>query len=105
MTNQQEIKVNMIRRQAENLHGNYSSDYEIKEWRVEENEFFVSVIVEVGLIGDEGTMASILGRDKLQVFIGKKGGTKIPVYNRKTEKTYYKPFKRMNYGDNNTVDA
>lgn len=103
MTKQQEMKVNMIRRQAENLHGSHSSDYEIKEWRVEENEFFVSLVVVVGLIGDEGTVASIFCKDRLQVFIGKRGGMKIPFY--KNNKNYYKPFKYMTFGDNNSVNA
>lgn len=103
MTKQQEMKVNMIKRQAENLHGKFSTNYEIKEWRVEENEFFVSLVVEVGMIGDEGTLASIFGRDRLQVFIGKRGGAKIPFYT--GNKNYYKPFKCMLYGDNNRVNA
>ena len=103
MTKQQERKVNMIREQAENLHGKHSSEYEIKEWKVEENEFFVSVVVEVGMIGDEGTMASIICRDRLQVFIGKRGGAKIPFNTDK--KSYYKPFKFMTFGNNNWVNA
>lgn len=105
MTKMQEMKVNMIKKQAENLHHSYSSSYEIKQWEVKENEFFVSVVVEVGLKSDEGSLASILCRDRLQVFIGKKGGAKIPVYNGKTKKTYYRPFKSMQCGDNNTVNA
>ena len=105
MTKSQEMKVNMIRKQAENLHHSYSSDYEIKQWEVEENEYFVSVIVEVGLKNDEDSLASILCRDRLQVFIGKKGGATIPVYNSKTKKSYYRPFKSMQCGNNNTVNA
>lgn len=103
MTNQQEMKVNMIKSQAENLHS--SNNYEIKRWEVEETEYFISLVVEVGMKGDEGTMASILCRDTLHVFIGKKGGVRKPMYNRKTKKSYYKPFKHMSFGDNNTVNA
>lgn len=48
-------------------------------------------------------MASIIGRDRLQVFIGKKGGVRIPLY-RKNKNTY-KQFKKMTYGDINKVNA
>ena len=99
MTKSQLDKINMIRNQAENLHGEYSKNYEIKDWNIEEFDTFISLIVEVGMIGDENTYASIYGRDRLHVFIGKKGGVTIPIYN--TNKTIYKPFKYMTYGDNN----
>lgn len=99
MTKSQQNKINMIRNQAENLHGEYSKHYEIKEWNVEEFDTFISLVVEVGRIGDENTFFSIYDRDRLHVFIGKKGGVTIPIYN--TKKTIYKPFKYMSYGDNN----
>lgn len=99
MTNSQKNKINMIKNQAKNLHGEYSINYEIKQWEIEEYDTFVSLVVEVGMIGDENTLASIYGRDRLHVFIGKKGGVTIPIY--KSNKTIYKPFKCMNYGDNN----
>ena len=102
MTNSQKEKINMIRQQAVNLHGDFSKNYEIKQWVIEEYDTFVSLVVEVGMIGDENTYASIYGRDRLHVFIGKKGGITIPLY--KTNKTIYKPFKRMNYGDNNFIN-
>ena len=99
MTNSQRNKINMIRKQAVNLHGDFSKNYEFKQWEIEEYETFVSLVVEVGMIGDENTYASIYCRDRLHVFIGKKGGVTIPVY--KPNKTIYKPFKQMSYGDNN----
>ena len=99
MTNSQRNKINMIRAQAVNLHGDFSKNYEIKQWEVEEYETFVSLVVEVGMIGDENTYAAIYARDRLHVFIGKKGGVTIPIY--KSNKTIYKPFKFMSYGDNN----
>lgn len=99
MTKAQQNKIDMIRKQAENLHGDFSKNYEIKQWEVEEYDTFVSLVVEVGIIGDENTYASIYARDRLHVFIGKKGGVTIPIY--KSNKTIYKPFKCMSYGDNN----
>ena len=99
MTNSQQNKINMIRNQAKNLHGEYSKNYEIKQWEIEEYDNFISLVVEVGMIGDENTYASIYARDRLHVFIGKKGGVTIPIY--KSNKTIYKPFKFMSYGDNN----
>ena len=102
MTKAQQNKINMIRNLAENLHGEYSKNYEIKQWEVEEYETFLSLVVEVGMIGDENTYASIYCRDRLHVFIGKKGGVTIPIY--KSNKTIYKPFKYMSYGDNNFKD-
>ena len=102
MTNSQRNKINMIRSQAVNLHGDFSKNYEIKQWEVEEYETFVSLVVEVGMIGDENTYASIYCRDRLHVFIGKRGGVTKPIY--KDNKTIYKPFKFMNYGDNNFID-
>ena len=102
MTNSQRNKINMIRKQAANLHGDFSKNYEIKQWEIEEYETFVSLIVEVGMIGDENTYASIYCRDRLHVFIGKKGGVTLPIY--RNNKTIYKPFKQMSYGDNNFKD-
>lgn len=99
MTDSQRNKINMIRKQAVNLHGDFSKNYEIKQWEVEEYETFISLVVEVGMIGDENTYASIYGRDRLHVFIGKKGGVTLPIY--RQNKTIYKPFKQMSYGDNN----
>ena len=102
MTKSQLDKINKIRLQAKNLHGENSKNYEIKQWEVEEYKTFVSLVVEVGMIGDENTYASIYCRDRLHVFIGKKGGVTKPIY--KDHKTIYKPFKYMNYGDNNFLD-
>lgn len=99
MTKAQQNKIDMIRKQAENLHGDFSKNYEIKEWNIEDFDTFISLIVEVGMIGDENTYACIYGRDRLHVFIEKNGRVIIPIYN--TNKTIYKPFKHMTYGENN----
>ena len=102
MTNSQRNKINMIRKQAVNLHGDFAKNYEFKQWEIEEYDTFISLIVEVGMIGDENTYASIYCRDRLHVFIGKKGGVTLPIY--RNNKTIYKPFKQMSYGDNNFKD-
>lgn len=48
--------------------------YEIKRYEVDELECgLVSVVLEVGMIKDEGTWASIMCRDKVHLFIGKRG--------------------------------
>lgn len=77
MTKQQEQKVNKIK-QAAILEWARNKDYEIKTWKVEDCEFSVSVVVEVGLKGDEGTLAAILGRNRAHIFVGPKGGLSYP---------------------------
>ena len=91
MTNAQEKAVARIKKLAETLHSYHADRYEIKEWKVEENEFFVEVIVEVGMKDDEGTMASIFCRERAQLFIRKCGGITYPVY--KNGRCYTKRFK------------
>lgn len=68
----------------------YSDEYEIKLWEVKECEYFVSLVVEYGLKGDEGTMAKVFGRDRAHLFIGKRGGITYPVT--KNDKVYTKRF-------------
>ena len=58
----------------------YSENYEIKEWKVEDCDNFVSLIVSYGIIGDEGTYAAIFGRDTAHLFIGKRGAITYPAY-------------------------
>lgn len=49
--------------------------YEIKRYEVDELECgLVSVVLEVGMIKDEGTYAAILCRDYVHLFVGKRGG-------------------------------
>lgn len=90
MTKAQEMTIERIRKAAENMHGHCSDSYEIKEWTVDENEYFVSLCFEVGLKGDEGTMAALIARDRCQLFIGKRGGISYPVS--KNGKHYTKRF-------------
>lgn len=57
----------------------YDDRYEIKRWDVDENEYFVSLVVEYGMKGDEGTRARYTCRDRAHLFIGKRGGVTYPV--------------------------
>ena len=47
---------------------------EIKQFEIRECGKKLSVMVEVGMPGDEGTMASVLCRDRCHVFVGIRGG-------------------------------
>jgi len=50
-------------------------DYEYKEWEVQDHDYgMVSIVAEVGMKNDEGTMAAVFCRARKHVFIGKKGG-------------------------------
>ena len=74
MTKSQERALNKIKRLAEKWANEGFKDGELKEWNVEEDEYFVSVIVEIGGKNDEGTWAEVVCRDRAQLFIGKCGG-------------------------------
>lgn len=76
MTKAQEKAIERIRTLVEAECGDR---YEIKEWNIAEFPYFVSLVSETGLIGDEGTMASIFARDRAHLFIGKRGGITYPV--------------------------
>lgn len=96
MTKSQERALNKIKRLAERWANKGFKDGELKEWNVEESEYFVSVIVEIGGKNDEGTWAEVYGRDRAQLFIGKCGGVTYPVHKRLkngTFKHYTKTFK------------
>lgn len=90
MTKAQENAISKIRRLVESEL--LSDNYEIKEWKVEDCKYFISVVVEYGLKNDEGTMASILARDRAHLFIGKHGGVTYPVTN-KDGRTVQRRFK------------
>ena len=87
MTTAQERQVNNIKNELNRM---FDFDkYEFKTWEVDENDYFVSVVFEMGLIGDEGTAAAILGRDR--------GGLKYPVVkisNNGDCKCYYRELNR-----------
>lgn len=81
MTQAQERAVRKIRKLTDGIM--FGDEWEIKEWTVHENEYFVSVIVETGMKNDEGTLASVFCRERAQLFIGKRGGIRYPVYKKK----------------------
>lgn len=56
----------------------FGDNWEIKKFEVTELEYFVSVYVQTGIVGDEGTLASIVARDSCHLFIGKRGGITYP---------------------------
>lgn len=72
-TKQQERKLNDI---IEFLTKGYSSSYEVKELEVTTSEVWKDVLVsiEIGRVGDEGTLAELICRDHYQFFIGPRGG-------------------------------
>lgn len=53
---------------------NIGGNCEIKEYEVEDYKQFISVVAEVGMVGDEGTLASLLCRYRVHLFVGKRGG-------------------------------
>ena len=88
MTRLQEKAIEKIRKLVEREL--YSDDYEIKQWDISENEYFVALVVEYGLKNDEGTLASIFARDHAQLFIGPRGGITYPVFkNGKTSRRQF----------------
>lgn len=94
MTAAQERALKRIQKLVENEF--YSDDYEIKEWDVKENEYFVSLVVEYGMKNDEGTYAEIFARNRAHLYIGKKGGVSYPVnkiLKNGNHKNYTKRFK------------
>lgn len=79
MTKSQKRALNNIKRLAEKWESEGFKDGELKEWDVDENEYFVSVVVEIGGKNDEGTLAEVFCRDRAHLFIGKCGGVRYPV--------------------------
>ena len=74
MTQAQKRRIESIRKDLEYEFFNGHKNPEIKKFEVQELEFgSVSLIAEVGGVGDEGTYAEILCRERIHVFIGKNG--------------------------------
>lgn len=83
MTKSQERTIENIKsRYLEAMHGHTADDYEIKVFETKElYRGKISLVVESGLKGDEGTMASVFCRNRIHIFIGVRGG--ITYYNNK----------------------
>ena len=90
MTRQQERKINLIRDYMNNYMGKHSDAYEMKEEEIVDLGVggIVSVVMETGMKEDEGTMAAVLCRNRIHVFIGPKGGVTCISTNRKTGGTH-----------------
>ena len=73
MTKYQERRIAQIEEIMMNLVG-HPETKEIKEKKIEDLGHCISMVIEVGQIGDEGTMAAIFCRQRAHIFIGKKGG-------------------------------
>ena len=78
MNKAQERALNRIERDVKSTYGMINN--EIKEWKVTENEYFACLVAEMGHVGDEGTLGEVFGRDRVQLFIGKRGGIKYPIF-------------------------
>jgi hypothetical protein len=95
MTHHQEKAVNRIKDMIKTEFFTCHREAELKEFDVNENEYFVSVVFEVGGKNDEGTLASIFCRERGQVFIGPRGGITYSVFSKKLKKTVEKPMKSL----------
>ena len=78
MTRAQETTIEKIKKEIPRFDFYNSDEYEIKKFKVEENEYFVSVYFVTGRKDDEGTMAEVLCRKYRHAFIGKNGGLRVP---------------------------
>ncbi len=85
MTKAQEKAVEKLRKMGKELFWGDESDYEYKRFEINENEYFVSLVMEVGRKGDEGTLGAIYARDRCHLFIGKRGGITYPCKNKAGE--------------------
>lgn len=79
MTKSQKKALDKIKQLAEKWASEGFKHGELKEWNVEENEYFVSVVVEIGSQNDEGTWGEVVCRDRAHLFIGKRGAITYPV--------------------------
>lgn len=86
MTRQQERKIEIIRKYMNNYYGKHSDQYEEKQFELTDLEVggIVALNMTMGMKGDEGTMAAVMCRDSIHVFVGPKGGVTCVSTNRKT---------------------
>ena len=90
MTKAQERAIEKLKKMAEREFFYGGADkYEFKQFEVNVLNHWkdiVSVTIETGLKGDEGTMAAVLCREYCHVFVGPRGG--VTWYNRKGTMKY-----------------
>lgn len=81
MTNAQTKAIERVKAMTQSLL--FTDNYEVKEFTIQDYEFFVSVAIETGIKNDEGTYASIIARERVHIFVGKRGGITYPVHTNK----------------------
>lgn len=80
MTNKQQKAVDRLKAVLDKEIAKYNADstrvqYEIKRFEVDDNHYkVVFVVAEWGLVGDNGTAAFFLCREKVHFMIGERGG-------------------------------
>ena len=77
MTKAQLATIQKIKKDIPQFDFYESDNYEIKRFETEEFQYFVSLTVETGMKGDDGTLASVFCRKHRHGFIGKRGGVSI----------------------------
>ena len=95
MTRSQEVKLNMIRRDAEIMASEHHKDGEVKCFDVQDNKHYVCVYVCVGAKNDGGTLAEVYCRESVLLFIGKKGAVTFPVWDAENKEQRYKKYRNM----------
>jgi hypothetical protein len=73
------LRENHIRHASHCTQRELDQSHEYKTWQVTELGVggIIVLLTEVGLVGDEGTIAGILYRDRRQISIGPKGGMRL----------------------------
>lgn len=78
MTASQAAAIEAIRERIIELRNRgFAQNYEFKHFEVRQRQGYVSLTVEIGRKGDEGTMASIYCRDRRIIAVGPRGGLEL----------------------------
>lgn len=88
MTKAQERTIDRIRRLVEQ---DTEDPCEIKRFEMSDYGTFISLSIETGLRNDEYSVA-YLARQRAQLFVGVRGGVRIPVWNDKRKHLAYRAF-------------
>ena len=96
MTNSQTKQVEYLRQEALKVAKEYHRNGEIKNFKITECGYFVSVEIEIGNAGDEDTLAAIFCREDCLLFIGKRGKITYPVWDKVNCTQVTRPFSRYN---------
>lgn len=81
ITPKQQAALDWLRRELLHHHGlgriGRAHEYEYKRWDVRPVGHKLSLVAEIGRIGDEGTYAQLLARDRRHILIGVRGGLQL----------------------------